>query len=84
MNKTRVRKMLLYQEYITFCLKRELGITQENKPMLNAEVVKQIEGLIKQASTAQPNDAVQLSQAALNCANALVLLSQAALNIARK
>jgi hypothetical protein len=25
----RLRKMLLYQEYITFCLKRELGIEPE-------------------------------------------------------
>lgn len=29
----RLRKMLLYQEYITFCLKRELGLNQEIESM---------------------------------------------------
>lgn len=34
MNKERLRKLLLYQEYITFCLNRELGV---NQPMPDAE-----------------------------------------------
>ena len=34
MNKERLRKLLLYQEYITFCLNLELGV---NQPMADAE-----------------------------------------------